>query len=704
MTYLDAAVYQTAEQFLRHNRPQLVRNAAITPQWLDGGTRFRYDAQRADGRESLLVDPLAGTREVITEPAATPGSGDFLAVVSPDGKHEVFRHGHDLWLRSLADGTERALTTDGGVDHQYGTAPFSPDVLLKKLGIPHLPPAVAWSPDSSKLLTHQLDLRAVREVHMIDVMPANAGDPSLYTQRLPYPGDENLPLAEYVVLDCSGGTAVRAQTEPFAMGDLSPLPIKWAWWSEDGSAVYFLEQPRDLHTLTLRRLDPLTGEVATMLTETGGTRVEPAQAFGQQPMVRLIGDDILWYSQRDGWGHLYLYDAAGELRNQVTSGEWAVQQILRVDEDAQMLCFVATGTVVSNPYRKTVCRVGLDGTGFERVTDDDLDHVVSVPDNATYFVDSASTTSQPPVITARGWDGQVLVELEQADPSALLATGWNPPEEFRVTSADGTTEIHGLLYKPHDFDPAKTYPVVDHPYPGPHQGRIVAAYDPGMYGVEVESMAALGFVGVVIEGRGNPGRSKAFHDATYRQYDRAGSLEDHVAGIRELAGTRPWMDLDRVGIFGQSGGGFATVRALADFPDFFRVGVSEAGNHDNRVYSQAWVEAYDGPAGERDYAQSANIEVADRIEGKLLLVHGGLDTSVNPHHTLRLVDRLIAADKDFELVIVPGAEHIFFGYEHYVNRRKWDFLVRNLHHVEPPAGYRLSPAPVDFALVAALFG
>ncbi|WP_433023037.1 DPP IV N-terminal domain-containing protein [Kribbella sp. CA-294648] len=696
---LAASVYQTAEQFLRHNRPQLVQNAVVTPQWIDGGARLRYETERAGNPESVLVDPLAGTREITTEPAETVGSGDFLAVVSPDRKHEVFRRGHDLWLRSLADGSERPLTTDGAEDHEYGTAPFSPDVLLKKLGIPHLPASVAWSPDSTKVLTHQLDQRAVRTVHMIDV---TTDEPSLYSQRLPYPGDEQLPMAEYVVLDVNAGTTVRS--EPFAMGDLSPLLIKWAWWSEAGDAVYFLQQPRGLHALSLRRLNPVTGEVTTLLTETGETRVEPAQGFGQAPMVKIIDDGILWYSQRDGWGHLYLYDAAGELRNQVTQGEWAVQQILRVDEATRSVYFVATGLVASNPYRRTVCRIGLDGTGFARITDDELDHVVTVPENEQYFVDSASTTAQPPTITVRGWDGQVLVDLETADPSKLLATGWNPPEEFRVKSADGTTDVYGLLYKPHGFDPTKRYPIVDHPYPGPHQGRLVPTYDPGLYGVEVESMAALGFVAVVIEGRGNPGRSKAFHDATYRRYDRAGSLEDHVAGIRELAATRPWMDLDRVGIFGQSGGGFATVRALADFPDFYRVGVAEAGNHDNRVFSQAWVEAYDGPAGERDYAESDNGAVVDRIEGKLLLVHGGLDTSVNPHHTLRLVDRLIAADKDFDLVVVPGAEHIFFGYEHHVNRRKWDFLVRNLLAAEPPAGYRLTPAPVDLALVAALFG
>jgi len=218
---LPASVYQTAEQFLRHNRPKLVQNAAVTPQWIDGGARLRYETERDGQPESVLVDPLAGTREITTEPAETVGSGDFLAVVSPDGKHEVFRREHDLWLRSLADGSERPLTTDGGTDHEYGTAPFSPDVLLKKLGIPHLPPAVAWSPDSTKILTHQLDQRAVREVHMIDV---TSTEPSLYTQRLPYPADEELPMAEYVVLDVNAGTTVRA--ERFAMGDLSPLLIK----------------------------------------------------------------------------------------------------------------------------------------------------------------------------------------------------------------------------------------------------------------------------------------------------------------------------------------------------------------------------------------------------------------------------------------------------------------------------------------------
>lgn len=543
---------------------------------------------------------------------------------------------------------------------------------------------MAWSPDSTKILTHRLDQRHVRETHLIDAMPADGGAPQLVTQRYAYPGDDHLPTAEYVVLDVATGATVR--TESFAMGQLSPILLKWAWWADD--TPYFLEQARDRRTLSLKRIDPQTGVVKTVLSESGDTRVEPAQQLGQAPMVRVLPEGILWYSQRDGWGHLYLNDT------QVTKGEWAVQEILQVDEES--VYFLASGLVAGSPYRRTVCRIGLDGSGFQRLTSDDLDHVVTVPPNNAYFVDSASTPATPPVITVRSWSGDVLVELEHADITALEAAGWTAAEEFTAKAADGVTDVYGLLYKPHGFDPSESYAVLDHPYPGPHQGRVVATFDPGMYGVEAEAMAALGFVVVLVDGHGLPGRSKAFHDGA--AYETAGGLADHVAAIKELAATRPWMDVERVGVFGQSGGGFATVRALADFPEFYRAGVAEAGNHDDRIYAQDWVETYDG-----NFAHSSNVEVADRIEGKLLLIHGGMDDNVHPHHTLRLVERLIAADKDFDLLIVPGGEHIFFGYEHYVNRRKWDFLIRNLQHREPPT-QRLTPAPLDLSLLAGLLG
>ncbi len=755
---LDVSAYRTAEKLLRHNRAQLVRGGRVKPQWTGDDGRFWYTVDTATGRRFIFVDPAAGLREpafdherlaaalaaasgqdvdaaalpfaaiepsdgavefdafdarwrcsldtYVCEKAEPRVAGGFLDVTSPDGKQAVFLRGHDLCVRSNEDGRERVLTTDGEADHAYGTSPFSPTVLLNKVGIPHLPPALAWSPDSTRVLTHRTDMREVRTTHLVEAMPDDGGAPRLLTQRYAFPGDERIPLGRFVILDVATGEAVPARTEPEPIPLMSPITTKWAWWAEDGSAVYYLSQSRNVHTLSLHRFDAVTGEVSTVLTESGETRVEPHQLMAHAPTVRVLsgGDEVLWYSQRDGWGHLYLYDArTGEARGQVTSGQWAVQEILHVDEERRVVYFVASGLVAADPYRRSVCRAGLDGSGFERITDDDLDHVVVVPPSGRYFVDSASTTDTPPSIAVRGWDGRVLVELERADISGLTATGWTPPEHFRVKAADGRTDVYGVLYRPHGFDPDKSYPVIDHPYPGPHMRRVSASFDPGPFGPDAEAVAALGFVVVAVDGRGTPGRDKAFHDASFGHLGDAGGMADHVAALRQLAADRPWMDLDRVGIFGISGGGFATVRAMCAFPEVYKVGVSEAGNHENRNYLLAWAESYDGPDDEA-YARSSNVEIADRLEGKLLLVHGGMDDNVHPHLTMRLVDRLISADKDFEMLIVPGAEHLFLGYEHYVTRRRWDFLVRHLLGVEPPEGYRLAQAPFDLELVAEVFG
>lgn len=689
--------FQAAEALLRHNRSKLVDAGSITAQWVNGG--FAYQVKRGGEEKTYLVDPAARTRTEVTSLPERPGTGDFLAVVSPDGKYEVIRRGPDLWLRTVADGTERPLTTDGETDNAYGTNAFSIDVLLGKIGLPHLPPAVVWSPDSTRVLTHQLDRRKMRETHLIDVLPEDGGVPTLMTQRYAFPGDEHLPEQQYVVLEVDGA-AVRAQGERQLVGVLSPITLQHAWWAEDGS-VYFIDRPRDQRSLTLKRLDPATGEVGEVLTETGETRVEPNQYGQEVGVTRSVGDDLLWYSQRDGFGHLYRYDLrSGELLNQVTAGEWGVRRILHVD--GGVVYFLAGGLVADSPYRLTVCRVNLDGTGFARITGDELHHDVAVPPNGRYFVDTASTTSQAPVSTVRSWTGEVLVELEKADASALPATGWQPPEPFRAIAADGVTEIFGQLHKPHDFDPAASYPVLDSPYPGPHINRLAPGFDPGIFGADAEALAALGFVVVVVDGRGTPGRSKQFHDASYGNLQSAG-IADHVAAIRQVAQTRPWMDLDRVGVYGMSGGAFATVRAMGEFPDFFRAGVAESGNLDNRVYLQQWGETYAGPPGEQDYADVSLLALADRIEGRLLLVHGGLDDNVQPHHTLRMADRLIAADKDFDLLIVPRGEHTFLGYEHHVVRRRWNHLLQHVAGITPPA-YRLKPAEIDFTVIAKMFG
>ncbi|MFE3172255.1 DPP IV N-terminal domain-containing protein [Amycolatopsis sp. NPDC059090] len=698
--------YRTAELLLRRPaRPgELVVGDRVRPQWIDGGTRFWYAVNHGDSKQFFLVDPAAGTRtpdfDPTTLPAAAP-PGAPLDVPSPDGKVAVSQRGADLW--AVSGTREWPLTSDGAPGYQYGTNPESlgNGTLLRKFGLPHLPPAVAWSPDSTKVLTHQTDEREVRETHLLEARPADGSAPTLHTQRYPYTGDEHMALAELVVLDVATGTMVRAQAEPLLTPMMSPVMAKWAWWAADGSAVYFLRQPRDRHTLSLHRMDPSTGEVTTVLSETGPTRVEPNQWLYEPPIVRVLENEVLWYSQRDGWGHLYRYDLrTGELLNQVTSGEWAVRQILGVE--AETVYFVASGLVAEDPYRRTVCRIGLDGSGFAKVTDDSLDHVVTMPDSMAYFVDSASTVDTPPVTTVRDWSGRVLVELERADITKLAATGWTPPEPFCVKAADGVTDIYGVLYRPHGFDPEKTYPVVDNIYPGPQVTRTSPSFDPGGMGLDAEPLAALGFVVLAVDGRGTPGRSKAFHDASYGKLADAGSLDDHLAAMRQLAETRPWMDLDRVGAFGHSGGGFATVRAMLDYPEVYRVGVALSGSHDAQHFSLDFVEAYDGADNPRAWAASSNVEIADRLAGKLLLVHGEMDDRVHPDNTLRLADRLIAANKDFELLIVPGAEHVFIDCLSYVRARGWDFLVRELMGEQPPA-YRPAPIVLDPELLSELF-
>nr|WP_232328404.1 prolyl oligopeptidase family serine peptidase [Kibdelosporangium sp. MJ126-NF4]CEL21364.1 Dipeptidyl peptidase IV in 4-hydroxyproline catabolic gene cluster [Kibdelosporangium sp. MJ126-NF4] len=621
--------YETAERLLAANRPNLVRDATVTPPW-----------------------------------AQPPGNP--LEIPSPDGTSVVFRRDYNLWIRE--DGRERPLTVDGDVDHDYGASPdyYMYADVFTKMGLPHAPPAAVWSPDSTKVLTHRTLQEGMRRKYLLSF-------DGLRSKRSALPGDEDVQHAQFVVVDVRTSAVVRAQSDPVPMPMLSPIQMNWAWWAND--AVYFLVGEDGLG---LRRLDPATGEVRTVVHETGPTRVVPTQHLMLGPAVRVLpSGEVLWFSERDGWGHLYRYSDAGELLGQVTSGPWLVKQVLWAD--ASEVYFLAAGLVPSDPYRGTVCRVRLDGSGFTRVTDDELDHVVTVSPDGSRFVDTASTTDTPPVHTMRSWDGRVLEELGRADITGLVETGWTAPERFRVKSADGSTDVYGVLYRPHGFDPQCTYPVVDHTYPVPLTTRVSAAFDPGWHGYDAEALAALGFVVVALDGRGMPGRDKAFFDVSYQ--NQAAGLDDHAAALRQLAATRPWMDPSRVGISGISGGGYGTVRAMLDFPDVFTVGVALSGVSDLRYTDPANTDMY-GPYDPAAFARTSTVESADRLTGKLMLIHGGLDDQAPPEQTYRLVEALIAADKDFEMLIVPGSDHVYTGYERYVHRRTWDFLIR---HLNPPA-------------------
>jgi dipeptidyl aminopeptidase/acylaminoacyl peptidase len=756
---MDVKTYETAEALLPFTRSKLVAGATVNPVWVDDGVKFWYLNDGPEGHTFVAVEPAKRSREPAFDHArlanaleAASGQAvdatklpfktiqllekavefdalgahwrcafaDYfcqvaedhawpnpMEVKSPDGKWAVFLRDHNLWIRALATGEERALTTDGSADYPYGSMPdcLSFGALMRKLGLPHMPPIVSWSPDSRQVFSHRTDQRNLPHAHLVEAAPSNGGPPVLHSYRYAFPGADVVPHAELVVFDAETGKAVTAKTPPILMWIAPPSFSQDWWWSPDGSAVYFIEQTRDLKMLWLKRVDPTSGEVRTLVEEAGAPPLFATQFVYTRPIVSVLpgGEEALWYSQRDGWGHLYLYDTkGGALLGQVTSGEWAVQQILHVDVAERVVYFLAAGLVKSDVYRRQVCRVGLDGKGFARLSDDDLDHVVTASPDGACFVDSASAIDAPPVITVRDWSGDELVELERADITRLLATGWTLPERFCVKAADGVTDIYGVLYRPHRLDPAELYPIIDNPYPGPQRSRLPPSfgdwpnYDP-------ESVAALGFAVVALDGRGTPGRSKAFLDTARGQFGKAGFLEDHVAAIRQLAATRPWMNLDRVGVYGSSGGGYATARALLAHPEFYKVGVSLCGNHDQRLYQVSWGETFIGPLDENrdEYLQGSNADIADRLQGKLLLIHGEMDDNVHPHLTMRLVDRLIAANKDFDLLIVPGADHTFIGYLGYTARRRWDFFVRHLKGMEPPAGYRISEPPVSLEM---LFG
>jgi dipeptidyl aminopeptidase/acylaminoacyl peptidase len=404
---------------------------------------------------------------------------------------------------------------------------------------------------------------------------------------------------------------------------------------------------------------------------------------------------VIWFSERDDWGHLYLYDlATGRLKNRITSGEWNVTQLLRVDEQNRVLYFLAVGREKGrDPYFSHFYRIGFDGRDLRLLTPEDGNHEISLSPSGRYFVDNYSKPDVPPVSVLRDAEGRLLLVLEKADISRLVAAGWKPPIPFTVKARDGVTDLYGLMYRPTNFDPARKYPIVNHIYPGPQTGSVGSRSFAPSRG-DAQALAELGFIVVEIDGMGTPWRSKKFHEAYYGDMGD-NTLPDQVAGMKELAQRYPWIDIERAGIYGHSGGGYAAAGAMFRYPDFFKVGVSQAGNHDNRCYEDDWGEKWQGllrrnPDGTDNYESQANQNFAGNLKGKLLLAHGTMDSNVPPYNTLLVVDALIKANKDFDLLLLPNRGH-GFGNEPYMVRRRWDYFVRHLLGAEPPAGYELRP-------------
>src|SRR5579864_51628 len=611
--------------------------------------------------------------------------------LSPDGKKAVFIRDYNLWLRDVATNKETQLTTEGVKDFGYAT---------DNAGWIHSDrPILLWSPDSKKIATFQQDQRGVGEMYLVET---KVGHPVLQAWKYPLPGDDVVTTIQRVVIDLDTRKVIRLQLPPdqhrsTLCDDVKCRGSEWddVEWSPDASHLAFVSTSRDHKHEHLRVADAATGAFRDVLEETAATQYE--SGWGRVNWRYLpASNEVIWFSERDNWGHLYLYDlATGKLKNQITSGEWVVTQLLHVDEKSRLLYFLANGREKGeNPYFAHLYRIGFDGKGLTLLTPESGNHEVSFSTSGRYFFDSYSKPDVPSVAVVRGDDGKLIATVAKTDISKLLAAGWQPPVPITVKARDGVTDLYGLMYKPTNLDPARKYPIVNNIYPGPQGGSV------GYWGFapsrgDTQALAELGFVVVQIEGMGNPLRSKKFHDFYYGNLGD-NTLPDQIAGMKELAKKYSWIDIDRVGIYGHSGGGYATADAMFRYPDFFKVGISESGNHDNREYEDDWGERYQGllvknADGTSNYDDQANQHLAKNLKGHLLLAHGTLDDNVPPYNTLLVVDELIKANKDFDLLLLPNQHHGYGSATLYMTRRRWDYFVRYLLGAEPPHEYELRP-------------
>jgi dipeptidyl-peptidase 4 len=751
---LTAADYARAEKFLAPNVTDLVVGGNVAATWL-AGDRFWYRNATASGHEFILVDPAQRTRVPAFDharlaaalSAATGGKYnaqqlpfqvfDFSAdgksvafdvgerrwscdvqgaacttagaatgtrgagpgargggrggaaagngVPSPDGKRAVFIRDWNLWTREAVTNQERQLTTDGV--KYFGYATDNAGWASSDRAI------VLWSPDAKKIATYQQDEREVGEMYLVNTPVNPVGHPTLRISKFPLPGDPVMAMLHRVIIDADTGRVVRLQMPPdyhrATLGD--NFSLRDMQWSPDAAQLAFISTSRDHKQAVLRVADAATGVVRTVLDDKVPTQYE--SRIGCQ--VLWATNEFLWYSERDNWGHIYLHDlATGKLKHQITTGEGPVTQMVRLDDRSRTIWFQAQGRVKGeDPYFRHFYRIGLDGKNYVALTPEDGDHTVQLSPSGRYLIDTYSRPDVPPVVNLRDGDGKLVLPLEKADISKLLAAGWKPPIPIRMTARDGKTDIYGLMFQPTNFDPAKKYPVVNNVYPGPQTGSTGSRSFSAARG-DRQALAELGFIVVTIDGMGTPGRSKAFQDAYYGAMGRDNTIPDQIAGMKELAQKYPWFDIERAGIWGHSGGGFATTTAMFRFPDFFKVGIAESGNHDQRVNEDDWGERYQGllvrnADGADNYHPEANQNFAKNLKGHLLLAHGTMDTNVPPYQTLMIADALIKANKDFDLLMIPNANHGYGSASSYMMRRRWDYFVKWLLGAEPPKEYQM---------------
>ena len=747
--------YNRATDMLSYNTQQYIDHGSVVPEWLPGD-KFWYRTLTPNGSEFILVDPAKGTKKpafdqeklaaTLSKAAGKNYSASMLPfqsfayspdnksisfyadgkhwtcdlknyactadasqmnddndegggerrfsrggrgneVFSPDGTKAAFIKDYNLWVRDVKTNQQTQLTTDGIKDFGYATDNAGWTSSDR--------PTIRWSPDSKKIATYKQDQRKVGDMYLVNT---KVGHPELRSWKYPLPGDKEIPMIHRCIINVDTPNVIFFNMPPdphrATLSDniSSSGTFDDVDWSDDDSQLAFVSTSRDHKQEKFRIANTVTGDIRDVFEEDVPTQYESGQgAINWRYLSKT--NEIIWYSERDNWGHFYLYDAlTGKLKNQITKGDWVVTRMIKVDEKNRVIYFIADGTETENPYFTQFYKIDFDGKNLTLLTPEVGTHQISLSPSENYFVDSYSQPNVPPVTVLRDMNGKLITQLEKADVSRLAATGWKPPTPITVKAHDGKTDIYGLMFTPTHFDPKKKYPVIDYIYPGP-QGGSVGSWSFIASRGDHQSLAELGFIVVLIEGTSNPLRSKSYHDMYYPNMSE-NTLPDQVTGIRQLSERYPYMDTTRVGIWGHSGGGFATAAAMFRYPDFFKVGISESGNHDNRNYEDDWGERYIGllkknPDGTDNYTAQANELYAKNLKGKLMLAHGMMDNNVPPTNTMLVIDALEKANKDYDLVIFPNSAHGYGNMSLYMMRRRWDYFVKNLLGKEPPKEYKI---------------
>jgi dipeptidyl-peptidase-4 len=640
------------------------------------------------------------------KPKAKPEWGS----VAPDSSAVIFTRKYNLYwmdksnylkaVKNEDDSTivEHQLTKDGEKFYSYGNnGDGENNEEVEKKDKKRRRAYVLWSPDAKHFVLSREDERKVKDLWVINNVAS--GRPTLETYKYQMPGEKESPIAELLVFDFAAKTSKKLNVSAFKDQGLRPWPapslnkdrddeFRPSLWLGDQHKFYFSRTSRDLKRVDLCSADIATGVVTPVIDERFNTYVQISR-----PGLVNNGSEVIHWSERDGWGHFYLFDGKGKLKNQITKGAFHCEEIINIDQKNRVLYFTANGREAKeDPYYLHLYKINFDGSGMKLLNAGDFDHAVSMNDEANYVVDNFSRVNTVPQSVLLDKNGNKMMTLETADLSLLMASGYKFPEPFKVKADDGITDIYGVMYKPFDFDAKKKYPIIEYVYPGPQTEAVNKAFNKSMD--RTDRLAQFGYVVITVGNRGgNPARSKWYHTFGYGNLRDYG-LADKKAAVEQLAAKYDYIDATKVGITGHSGGGFMSTAAMLVYPDFFKVAVSNAGNHDNSIYNRWWSETHHGvkeivsAKGDTtfQYNIDKNPDLAKNLKGHLMLMTGDVDNNVHPANTIRVANSLMKAGKRFEFVIIPGQRHAFGPMTEYAFWKLADhfnkYLIGDYSHSE----------------------